>query len=266
MEEIRINSWHEFVKIVDHLDVGSAGKPVYAFRGHAAADWVLRPSLLRWLHSAQMTEDKALQLEKGALAEFQTQAHLHISPNMLSNTTDTVSWWYLMQHHGAPTRLLDWTESIYVAAYFAVSEKLDTDGGIWWVHMDTVHEHMTKQHGYEGFPETEPAIRAFFLEPGGPPVVVFLTQRSKSSRMVAQRGIFSISRQILCDHGSVLGDAMPQQREKELLRKLVIPSRLKDEFAWKLRAMNITAGSLFPGLDGLARSISEYIRFYFRHE
>jgi len=51
-----------------------------------------------------------------------------------------------MQHHGAPTRLLDWSTSIYVAAYFAVIEQPNADGVIWIVHLDTVRNRMIEKY------------------------------------------------------------------------------------------------------------------------
>jgi hypothetical protein len=78
--------------------------------------------------------------------------------------------------------------------------------------------------------------------------------------MIAQQGFFSICCNVLSDHEQVFSESLTAPREKELFRKLVIPAQLKILFARKLRSMNITANALFPGLDGLARSVAELVQ------
>lgn len=53
--------------------------------------------------------------------EFRLRAHHYLTD--LPDDADYLEWWSLMRHYGAPTRLLDWTYSIYVATYFALEKK-----------------------------------------------------------------------------------------------------------------------------------------------
>jgi len=71
-----------------------------------------------------LTARESLTLETAALNEFQTAAHLHLPATLQLEQLDRVTVWAYMQHYGAPTRLLDWTESLYVAAYFAAEKEL----------------------------------------------------------------------------------------------------------------------------------------------
>ena len=103
MQEMDVTSWEQFVGFVDRLDVGSPTQPAYAYRGQSDASWGLVPSLVRKCQRFGVDEEQALRIEEFALTEFRSQAHLHVPPNIFATTTDTVSWWTLMQHHGAPT-------------------------------------------------------------------------------------------------------------------------------------------------------------------
>ena len=79
--------------------------------------------------------------------------------------------------------------------------------------------------------------------------------------MVAQQGAFTVSRQPLADHGTILSQMFePIVTETQLWGRLVIPSQAKQDILLKLRVANITANALFPGIDGLGRSVRELVR------
>lgn len=260
MDETTITSWEQFVRIAEAFDLGDSVEMAYAFRGQSDSAWELQPSLLRILSQYEISEERALAIEAQALTEFRSQAHLHISLNVLSTTTDTISWWTLMQQHGAPTRLLDWCGSMFVAAYFAVTSQPRVAGSVWVVHINTVQTLMAEKYEGVSMPKTESAIQEQFLRVGGLPAIELIMRKSKTERMVVQQGGFSVCRNVLGNHGMILQDIMPDQSAKVYFRKLVIPASLKSPFLRKLRSMNITANSLFPGLDGLGRYIKEYIQ------
>lgn len=159
----------------------------------------------------------------------------------------------------APTRLLDWTSSIFVAAYFAVVESFEKDGAIWLAHLGVLSQKMNEKYSKSTMPAWDKEIREKFLSPEAKPMLIFFTRSSRSKRMVAQQGIFSISHNVLASHGEILDSVLEHNGEKELYRKLVIPASLKYEFLKRLKAMNVSANSLFPGLDGLGKSIREIV-------
>jgi hypothetical protein len=135
--EIRVKSWQEFIDVLEPLLDAYKGHvpPVYVFRGQPDSSWLLEPSLLRQLRSvhdpvAARTVEELLETEFTAQAAlFSETATVWLA---LLGAEKTGLWAY-MQHHGCSTRLLDWTASAYVAAYFAVNQLPEHDGALFVV-------------------------------------------------------------------------------------------------------------------------------------
>lgn len=104
VQELEITSIASLLKRLPPVYKGA--KTVW-FRGHAAEQWHLEPSLSRV---------GKLDLELQLIKQFKQNANqfLDRSPSM------EWEWIFLMQHYGIPTRLLDWTENPLIAVYFAV--------------------------------------------------------------------------------------------------------------------------------------------------
>ena len=165
-----------------------------------------------------------------------------------------------MQHHGAPTRLLDWTSSIFVAAYFACSAHPKKDGSIRVVHVWTVDDWMHKKYKLASTPDTEDQIRERYLTAGAPPHIYFMSRESKTDRMIAQQAVFSVCQNVLGDYEAIFADVFHAAQTFPDYIRILIPAELKPKFRHKLRAMNILANALFPGLDGVGRSVTELIQ------
>ena len=239
--------------MAQELDVGPLEEG-YVFRGQTDVSWTLESSLRRSLPRDISTKD-ALEFERQALSEFQARAHLYLSSTVLPRRDDVGSWWGLMQHHNAPTRMLDWTASIYVALYFAVEQSFDRDGAVWYVPRRLpggLLPEIDSRQMQEGFGAR------WFSDPSARPSVWFWERATKTDRMVAQQGIFLTSRQVLTAYSHAISDAMP---EEQGYGKIVVPAGLKLKCLRQLRLANITAGSLFPAVDGLGRSIKEMTYF-----
>lgn len=261
MTEISLDSWEGLARLAGTLDAGDTDFGAYAFRGQADAAWDLEPTLVRIFRHVETTEERALDIEKRALRQFQAQADLYIDTNTKLNTTDVVSWWTLMRHHGAPTRLLDWSRSLYVATYFAVSSHPESPGAVWLASSKAMNDYNAQQHqGDDSWPRTPPEMERQFLEAGAPRVLFFTERRSMTDRMAAQRGLFSICRNPLAVHGDILRSLHQTEGKQAFVRKLMIPAHLKAVFLRNLISMNINARTLYPGLDGLSRSIGEFIQ------
>ncbi len=88
----------------------------WLFRG-SRPDWKLETSLERTSRRCGVAQD---EYERSIVPEFQRHAHTYLV--RVPEITDTLEWLALMQHYGAPTRLLDFTYSFWIALFFAFEE------------------------------------------------------------------------------------------------------------------------------------------------
>lgn len=256
MAEVRVTSWNELQeRLFAEMwrdDLQRFRSP-YVFRGLSEASHKLDTSLMR--QGGHFAE-----LEPHLLRNFRKYAH-----------RDIVEWdsmWYwlsLAQHHGLPTRLLDWTVSPLVAAHFATAdlERFHTDGAIWAVNQVKAHELLPnqlrtrlKQEGADYF--TVELLSQVFdslstLDAMAPPnFVIFFEPPSLDDRIVNQFALFSV----MPDPQAMLDEWL--QDYPDMWHKIIIPAELKWEVRDKLDQANITERVLFPGLDGLSKWQKRY--------
>ena len=241
------------------LPSSSTQKGTYWFRGQSSAEWSLAPSFMRITDGLGLPLLDATGLEVEALKAFKSRAHLFVSPQLLDKVKTAPCWWALMQHHGAPTRLLDWTTSPYVAAYFAAQQGgSKADGAVWCFCSDKLRTKFANRHGEppdftsdqadEWYAEKLDELRQErILLPLSFPYVT-------TERMAAQQGHFTMCFEIHNPH-----DCIIEQVGTKHIRKIVIPHENKPDILLRLRDMNITGAALFPGIDGLGMSINELV-------
>lgn len=249
----RLNSWANFVELVERLNLNEQGGPGWYLRGQSNELWPLRPSLLRYL--GEMAVERALGIEFGATRRFQSQYHLQSPADGVDRSRwGSIAWWMVMQHYSCPTRLLDWTLSPYVALYFAVEQSADTDGAVWFFPSSALDTITTLRYG-KLTPEAEGLLESHDIRAAYP-----IEAAQHSQRSAPQQAVFTVCTYVLGDHGDAIGEAFRGQEERYPLNKIMVPADLKNEFLSRLRTMNITANSLFPGLDGLGRAARDYVR------
>src|SRR5947209_2391503 len=122
---VRLEDWQEYKNFIRQFSEN------WAFRGQADARWILNNAIERtaFIHFHQ-------GIEAEFVAEFQRGARNYLSKDETPN--HLIEWLALMQHHGAPTRLLDLTRSPFIAAYFAfeISRMLEGEHvAIWAVNV-----------------------------------------------------------------------------------------------------------------------------------
>jgi hypothetical protein len=260
---------------------GRLGGPFYYYRGVSSAAHRLVTSLDRTLRDED--ERRRRWREQFLVEQFMKLAHNHIAPSSLP--ASTFEWRSLMQHHGIPTRLLDVTRSPYVALYFAVRDWDDpSDAALWAFGPSRLHDLAMNRLRRDGFPMALPVRHVYHLRQfvtdeyfhevfitGKYRIVTILEPHWADPRLASQQGAFLLASSVstcledsLVDAVTDVSDMDP--REVEFLRrnskdwsivKLTIPHSLKRKVFLELRRMNIHAGTLFPDLEGAARSITE---------
>ncbi len=246
-----ISNWTELVEEVYHdawkQELGRF-RSDYAFRGLSDCRYQLKNSFLR--NCGEHPE-----LEYHILRNFRKYART--SEPSLTNTQ--LRSLVLAQHHGLPTRLLDWTYSPFIAMHFATSntDRYDIDGVIWKVDFVKVNRLIPEPLNILLEKEKCNAFTVEMLESEfsnvqnfdkkiGHGNVLFFEPPSIDDRIVNQFAFFSI----MSDPISILDDWLINH--PDVYRRIIIPAELKWEIRDKLDQANITERVLFPGLDGLA--------------
>ena len=256
MEEIRVSTWAE---LQEQLFTGSwtpglrRHRSDFAYRGRNDVAEDLRTSLLR-------LGGNAPSVEAHLLRNFRKYAQRQDVP-----FESVWNWLALAQHHGLPTRLLDWTYSPYVAAHFATSrlEFFDRDGVVWMVdYVRTQQQAPARLREVLGAQEMNVFTAELLADVArglqdleglaDDDYVLFLEPPSLNERIVNQYALFA-----LMSRPEARLDEWLEPRP-ELARRLVIPADLKWEVRDKLDQANITERVLFPGLDGLSRWLARY--------
>lgn len=247
-KELHVNSWQEFLSLVESSELRG-----WAFRGQRDATWSLESSLTRRLKQYTPPERWAVQ-EDRAIRVFKRKAHYFLTDT--SALDDDFRCLALMQHHGAPTRLLDFTKSPYVAAYFAL-ESCTEAAAVFAVNTHALWHHATPPGAPELAreaidPRNQENLKRYYLS-NQYPIVWPGEPWSMDRRIVAQAGTFMLPGTIADSIEDLLN---AYEYKAPLLAKIVLPLDIRAEAMQALYRMNISSATLFPDLDGLARSIS----------
>jgi FRG domain len=238
LKPLTVSSWSEFKDFVKTLERGR-----YIFRGQRSNKWRLTTSFHR---SRRSSLHRYGSLDVNEL-------HVIISAlTTMFNFSDPLqfaAFLNLAQHHGYPTPLLDWTRSPYVAAFFA----------------------------YRALPKTP---KSRFATPGTPKIRIFKLDATEWNKLSRADKIFPVmpNMTLLSTLSMWNQRAVPQQalstytnvadlethikiteaaRGKTFMEVIDLPVSGRNAIMEELSLMNITAGSLFPGLDGACESLRE---------
>lgn len=177
------------------------------------------------------------------------------------------NWLALAQHHGLPTRLLDWSYSPYVALHFVTSNPRDmnVDGEVWMVDLSRVHRGLPQRLNELLEIEGSDVLTGELLSraartlddlPGlaPEPFVLFLEPPSLDDRIINQAALFSL----MSTHDALMDEWLLSR--PDAWRRVIVPADLKHEVRDRLDQINLTERVLFPGMDGLSAWLARYYR------
>lgn len=262
LKEVEIRSVEELLKQLNSL------QNHFLYRGHADANWQLRSSLERIIGS-RWTASVAKRFEEHSLAQFQSKFHLYDRENMKPDSK--LAWLSIMQHYGVPTRLLDFTESPYVALYFALeaySPQSCADFAIFALDYSSIMErsiaHISSKDST--FNETRFSVNQrqdevfeTVVDPFAYDIAWIAEPKQLNARLDRQSGSFLLSG----NSGRQIQDVLDSEVYANVtMCKFRVARDLYTGIFALLRKMNITSKSLYGDLDGLARSIRMEMQIY----
>lgn len=262
MKTITINTWEEFQNIIASDQYRS-----WAFRGQANTDWKLESSLSRHLKNYKVHPSVWAKQERRIFRIFKRKAHQFLEH--LPKDEDAFEWLGIMKHHGAPTRLLDFTWSPYVAAFFAL-ESAETTAAIYAIYPlglksqqnfpELVNEKIS--HDNIGIWKDTNYYKYFLRNNYN--FVTYGEPYRMNRRLIAQSGTFVVPSRIDKTIVEIIGK---EPEVSEMLVKFELNTEcMRHETLRKLYNMNITYATLFPDLDGLARSMALEFEMHYAYD
>jgi hypothetical protein len=290
---------HSFATWRDLLDELVHGPHLnWIYRGQSEGAWGLETALERTFRfTAPERRGDPLRVERGIQRRFMDRATAYLS--RVPDEHDELSWLTLMQHYGAPTRLLDWTKSPLIGLYFAYENEPPPGSesrALWGLQAFSCRmqfgtrlgfnlrdpfglvRHQTYNQQGELIEDSHPGADFDWLADENRNLQWLRDQQIKipypvmppslDDRMNAQQAFFTYDAALdggiprdLALPATVIGDTGASAVGWPVLKKITLPHEWRLDVLTALRKMGVTAAALFPGLDGLGRAarLSAYL-------
>jgi len=258
---LTISSWDDFQREYESRFALQGRR--WVFRGQQDTRWDLKPSLERAAcDRVGLALTELPEIEAYLLTQF--KRNLHRFQERVPASEDHLEWLALMQHHGAPTRLLDWTYSCYIALFFALElAPLDTTCAVWaidqvWLFLRLRGLSATGvRKAFKIDPELRDPRSAYtLLTTKEVTSVAPLVPYHLNERLAVQQGVFLVPLNLEVPFmDNLRAVARPRELRSHVL-KLEIPVVRKVQYQMlvSLDRLNVHRLSLFPGIDGFAQS------------
>jgi len=258
-------SWQEIVDFKKELE--NLGENLeWIYRGQSD-NKEPKTLLERTIKDFGLEKEDAFDIEFALTDRFLRNLHT-VDPASPTNLSP-VELFALMQHHGAPTRLLDFTYSFYVAVFFALENFRGQTPTIWsidalWLQDQAInHLGKTEKEFMPG--KIKEDFEKYFMKVNGKTVkraVYQITPHLLNLRLSVQQGTFlcpsNINFSFMANFAASISGLASI---KDHVRILEINAKTRKEALKELYRMNITRASLFPGLTGLAQSLKQALLF-----
>ncbi|OQK17160.1 hypothetical protein AU255_04470 [Methyloprofundus sedimenti] len=262
IEEVTIESIDELIRKLNELPNH------FVYRGHSSAEWKLQSTLERVI-GTKWSSENARKFEDHSHKAFRSKYHIY---NQTEHTPKSkLSWLSVMQHYGVPTRLLDFTESPYVALYFAL-ETYDPlsneDFAIYALDYSSVMESSLNfiKNRDSKFSESRASIHGKQDEIFDEVVdrfaydILWVTEPlEQNARMDRQFGTFLISGNREKTIESIINSGI---YDKCKMYKFIVRYPLYQNVYTLLRKVGINARSIYGDLTGLGKAIKMELQVY----
>ena len=262
MTEISITTTEHLLRHLNELPNN------FIYRGEADAGRSLQSSLERVIGES-WSEELAARFESYSLDQFVSKFHLYDRENKCPDST--LAWLSIMQHYGVPTRLLDFTQSPYVALYFAMEAydpRKKNDLAIYCLDYSAVMEKSIAlireqdpnftETPYEVYQKQDQIFEKTVM-PHNYDLLWITEPKQGNSRLDRQAGSFLVSG----NKGKRIAELLASTPyENCRFEKLIVHRDLYEGIFALLRKMNVTSKSIYGDLNGLARSIKMQLQIY----
>ncbi|XUX00126.1 MAG: FRG domain-containing protein [Dehalogenimonas sp.] len=272
-ETIECTSLADFISKLEHIP--ESPSEAWIYRGQELAKWPLETSFDRACARFKVPYNQRTELFGLMLREFKRKAHQYRDNLPLDECND--EWMSIMQHHGAPTRILDFTYSPYIAMFFAFeNSECNSKIAVWalnatWNDSNLInyssvigdafaeYQHNRHWHQFSEVLKRKNVPRTFVLN---------FNPFKLHERLSHQRGVFLYQGNL----NHKLGYNIKVFRNKvkptsSVIKKFELKiddkGKVRDEALKYLEKMNITRYTLFPDLEGFLMSFSSRIPTYF---
>jgi hypothetical protein len=277
-----ISSWKELTAYEEHLPKPTGGKTKeWIYRGQRTHDeFDFASGLERARQAFDIGFGELQDIETKLVREFKRRLH-HYTPDV-PDAADDLEWLALMQHYGAPTRLLDWTYSFYVAAYFAMEKAANKGCEVWalntghfsartalsneaFASIQSEVEHRKQSHSHE-YADTAHMLQDVIVERlrRQPMACVHPANPFRlNERLTVQQGVFLFPGNISMsfEENMCIREYRLQSPDDLIRFKIKAGAAVRKDILKKLYRMNISRAALFPGLSGFAESLKTRVGF-----
>lgn len=267
MNEVHLETPDEVIRRLNELPDG------YVFRGQASADWRLESSLERILGD-RWSRETARKFEDHALNRFRPKFHLYDGENV--EPSSRLAWLSIMQHYGAPTRLLDFTESPFVALYFALESvdsrmlqaRVESRMAIFALRYSRMMDASLQYINERGpsFPDAGCSIHAEqdrvfdeVIDRLSLPIAWVTEPDRINKRLDRQSGCFLVAGDLSSRIQDILNSPIYAGID---FTKFTIPVELFSHLYALLRKMNLNSKCIYGDLQGLCRAIRMELQVY----
>ena len=262
----------EYIRSVEEFVSLDGGFRSAFFRGQGDESWKLEPSGLRNCDTEEKRKEAIDKVGRNAKT-FKRHASSFLQRNINTN----LEWLFLMQHHGLPTTLLDWTLAPLNALFFCISQMEsehkkgnESNGAVWVLSAEKLNEKVIGKDlvvsSYDKMFQKSDSEYLRYMDSDcladeiseEPKLPLAISPVHVSTRITAQSGCFTL-------HGKEVDSIVHRSTESEapyMLTKLVIPREKWKDFKNILATFHITNSCLFPDLDGLAKELGDDANWY----